>query len=41
MPLLERFGVSATCRASFALYNTRDEVDVLVKALTKAREFFA
>ncbi len=27
MPLLERFGVSATCRASFAMYNTRDEVD--------------
>ncbi len=41
MPLLERFGVSATCRASFALYNTRDEVDALVGALTKAREFFA
>jgi cysteine desulfurase/selenocysteine lyase len=41
MPLLERFGVSATCRASFALYNTRDEVDCLVRALTKAREFFA
>ena len=28
MPLLARFGVTATCRASFALYNTRDEVDV-------------
>jgi cysteine desulfurase/selenocysteine lyase len=41
MPLLERFGVSATCRASFALYNTSDEVDCLVQALTKAREFFA
>jgi len=41
MPLLERFGVTATCRASFALYNTRDEVDVLVRALTKAQEFFA
>ena len=41
MPLLERFGVSATCRASFALYNTCDEVDRLVKALTKAQEFFA
>ena len=40
MPLLERFGVSATCRASFALYNTCDEVDCLVRALTKAREFF-
>jgi cysteine desulfurase / selenocysteine lyase len=41
MPLLERFGVSATCRASFALYNTRDEVDCLVRALVKAQEFFA
>ena len=40
MPLLERFGVSATCRASFALYNTHDEVDVLARALTKAQEFF-
>jgi cysteine desulfurase/selenocysteine lyase len=41
MPLLERFGVTATCRASFALYNTHDEVDVLVSALAKAQEFFA
>jgi cysteine desulfurase / selenocysteine lyase len=40
MPLLGRFGVPATCRASFALYNTRGEVDCLVRALTKAREFF-
>jgi cysteine desulfurase/selenocysteine lyase len=41
MPLLERFGVPATCRASFALYNTCDEVDCLVRALIKAQEFFA
>ncbi len=41
MPLLERFGVTATCRASFALYNTHDEIDVLARALTKAQEFFA
>ncbi len=41
MPLLERFGVTATCRASFALYNTHEEVDVLAQALTKAQEFFA
>ncbi|WP_445490558.1 cysteine desulfurase [Rhodopseudomonas sp. RCAM05734] len=40
MPLLERFGVSATCRASFALYNTHEEVDVLARALTRAQEFF-
>ena len=41
MPLLERFGVPATCRASFALYNTREEVDCLVQALMKAEAFFA
>jgi cysteine desulfurase / selenocysteine lyase len=40
MPLLARFGVTATCRASFALYNTHDEIDALVRALTKAQEFF-
>jgi cysteine desulfurase/selenocysteine lyase len=41
MPLLARFGVPATCRASFALYNTRDEVDALAQALVKAQDFFA
>jgi cysteine desulfurase / selenocysteine lyase len=41
MPLLNRFGVSATCRASFALYNTREEIDVLAQSLVKAQEFFA
>ena len=41
MPLLERFNVTATCRASFAMYNTRDEVDHLVQALIKAGELFA
>jgi cysteine desulfurase/selenocysteine lyase len=41
MPLLERFNVTATCRASFAMYNTRAEVDVLAQALIKARELFA
>ena len=41
MPLLERFHVPATCRASFALYNTREEVDCLAQALMKARELFA
>jgi cysteine desulfurase/selenocysteine lyase len=40
MPLLARFGVTATCRASFGMYNTRAEVDVLVQALLKAQEFF-
>ncbi|MBV9571901.1 MAG: cysteine desulfurase [Alphaproteobacteria bacterium] len=36
-PLMERFGVASTTRASFALYNTREEVDVFVAALKKAR----
>src|SRR6201996_4404406 len=40
MPLLARFGVTATCRASFAMYNTRKEVDVLAQALVKAQDFF-
>ena len=41
MPLLARFGVPATCRASFALYNTRAEVDALAQALIKARDLFS
>jgi cysteine desulfurase/selenocysteine lyase len=41
MPLLERFNVTATCRASFGMYNTREEVDQLAQALNKARELFA
>ncbi|HRN87481.1 cysteine desulfurase [Hyphomicrobium sp.] len=40
-PLMERLGVSATCRASFAMYNTKAEVDALVAALIRARDFFA
>jgi cysteine desulfurase / selenocysteine lyase len=41
MPLLNRLGVTATCRASFALYNTEGEVDSLVRALHKAQEILA
>ncbi|HEV2157802.1 cysteine desulfurase [Bradyrhizobium sp.] len=41
MPLLDRFGVTATCRASFALYNTMEEVDALAEALTRAQELFS
>ena len=41
MPLLTRFGLSASCRASFAMYNTREEVDTLARALIKAQDFFA
>ena len=40
-PLLKRFGVTSTCRASFGMYNTRAEVDILAEALEKARKFFA
>ncbi|MGY4567908.1 MULTISPECIES: cysteine desulfurase [Bradyrhizobium] len=41
MPLLKRFGVLATCRASFGLYNTCEEIDALVRALIKARQLFS
>jgi len=40
MPLLQRFGETSTCRASFALYNTRDEVDALADALERAQKLF-
>ena len=40
-PLLKRFGVPATVRASFAFYNDFDDVDRLVSAVTKMQDFFA
>jgi len=40
-PLMHFFGVPATCRASFAFYNTHDEVDALVAAIHKARRLLA
>jgi cysteine desulfurase / selenocysteine lyase len=40
-PLMDRLGVTATCRASLAMYNTKAEVDALAEALIKARAFFA
>ena len=39
-PVMERLGLAATVRASFGLYNTRDEVDALVDALGQVREIF-
>ncbi len=39
-PLMDRFGVPATARASFAFYNTRDEVDALVAAVRKVLKVF-
>ncbi len=41
MPLLKRFGATSTCRASFGLYNGKDDVDALVDAIEKAKSFFA
>jgi cysteine desulfurase/selenocysteine lyase len=40
-PVMQRYGVPATARASFAVYNTSDEVNALVKALWKVKELFS
>jgi cysteine desulfurase / selenocysteine lyase len=40
MPLMTHLGVNATCRASFGMYNTTDEVDALVSALELCRDLF-
>lgn len=40
-PLMAHFGVTSTCRASFGMYNTVEEVDTLAEALEKAKTFFA
>jgi cysteine desulfurase/selenocysteine lyase len=40
MPLMQRFKVPATARASLALYNTREEIDALVKSIHKVLEIF-
>jgi len=39
-PVMERFGIPGTVRASFALYNTRADVDLLVEAVDKVKEIF-
>jgi cysteine desulfurase/selenocysteine lyase len=39
-PVMDRFGIPATARASFAFYNTLDEVDVLVRGIKKVKEIF-
>ena len=41
MPLLTHLGLTATCRASFGLYNTKAEVDVLIDALELCHDLFA
>ena len=40
MPVMTRFGIAATTRASLGLYNTRDEIDALAEALGRVREIF-
>ena len=40
-PVMDRFGIPATARASLAMYNTRDDIDALIRALGRAREVFA
>ena len=40
MPVMQRFGVPATARASFALYNTTEEIDVLVRAIERVLKVF-
>ena len=40
-PLMERLGVPATVRASFAFYNSADDIDALVRGLRRVREVFA
>ena len=40
-PIMQRFGIAATARASFGLYNTKEEVDALVNGIQNVREVFA
>jgi cysteine desulfurase / selenocysteine lyase len=40
-PLMEHLGIAASCRASFAMYNTRAEVDALIEGLEFCHELFA
>jgi len=40
-PVMDRYGISATIRASLGIYNTREDIDVLVRALDRVREVFA
>jgi cysteine desulfurase/selenocysteine lyase len=41
MPLMQRYGIPGTARASFALYNTREDVDALAAGIDEARRLFA
>ena len=39
-PVMDRFGVASTVRASIGMYNGRDDIDALAKSLNKVKEFF-
>jgi cysteine desulfurase/selenocysteine lyase len=39
-PLMDSLGISGTIRASFAFYNTKQEIDRLIEAIEKVKEFF-
>lgn len=39
-PLMDRLGILGTCRASFALYNTKEEIDILVQGIERVRQMF-
>jgi cysteine desulfurase / selenocysteine lyase len=39
-PVMDRYGITATIRASLAIYNTRDDIDALITALARVREVF-
>ena len=41
MPVMDRFSIPATARASLAFYNTREEIDVLARAIENAKKVFA
>ena len=41
MPVMERFGLAATARASFAMYNNKDDIDQLIGGLVHALELFS
>jgi cysteine desulfurase/selenocysteine lyase len=40
-PVMERFDIPATARASFAMYNVKEEIDILARAIRKTQEVFA
>ena len=41
MPLMEKFGIDATVRASIGLYNNKDDIDRLIQGIMKVKELFS